>query len=199
MLPLHPHPTPSPYTLSLLPTLLLTQLLTLLLTLLLPTVPGNRLPTRRQRRWGNSLRRSKSLLRGSTRLTGSTRAIIELDEGLGLGGLALRTSGAALRTLPKPRIVVDNLDRLSIHQLLAELNRRRVVHRPVAHVDEDAAERRVVPLVRDDVDAVNCSLAEQLLEGVLDVAPIDIVKSARNANARLSRERHVCKEGGGAG
>ena len=59
-------------------------------------------------------------------------------------------------------------------------------------MDEDAAEGRVVPLVRHDVDAVNRSLAEQLLEGVLDVAPIDIVKSARNANARLSRERHVC-------
>ena len=97
-------------------------------------------------------------------------------------------SGGATRShaLPIPRMLVDNLQLTALHKLLAPVHDLLIVLRPIAHVDEDPAKRRVIITPTHDVNPLNSPLTKQRLEGVLDIAPTDVVESAGNANARLS-------------
>ena len=59
-------------------------------------------------------------------------------------------------------------------------------------MDKDPTERTVIITPGHDVNTLNSSLAEACLEHILNIAPADVVESARNADARLSdKGRHV--------
>jgi len=59
-------------------------------------------------------------------------------------------------------------------------------------VDKDPTERTVIITPGHDVNTLNSSLAEDCLEHILNIAPADVVESARNADARLSdKGRHI--------
>ena len=83
-------------------------------------------------------------------------------------------------------MVVNYLPRLTSLQSVAECSNFWHVDRPVAHVYKDPAERAVIIASCDDVNPLNRPLAEDRLEYTLHITPVDVVKCARNADARLS-------------
>tara|TARA_Y100000591_G_C21740311_1_gene648978 strand:+ start:39 stop:416 length:378 start_codon:yes stop_codon:yes gene_type:complete len=96
-------------------------------------------------------------------------------------GLGNSTGGA----LPKVGRVIDNLNGVAIKKTLANIV-GSVVIRPKAQMYEDLA-KGIAGLTRlNDVNALNGTLADDFLKDALDDFPVDIVKSARNADGGRS-------------
>lgn len=53
-------------------------------------------------------------------------------------------------------------------------------------MDKDPAERAVIITPGHNVNSLNRSFAEDCLEHILNITPVDVVEGARNADARLS-------------
>ena len=115
---------------------------------------------------------------------------IELDPRLGLVSTPwLRLVDSASRDLPKPRLVVHDLDLLIVHQLLANGVCLLAV-RPLLEVDEHTLERyTVLGLPLHHVNPLNLAKME-LVEHVRNPPIGDVRKHPRNAQRRL-RARKV--------
>ena len=87
------------------------------------------------------------------------------------------------RALPKPGLVVDNLNLFAGEKAVAN---GAVCLIPTLEVNENAVELiAVVVLPLNNVDTVHTSFTKQLLEGFLHLLPGDVIKCTRNADARL--------------
>jgi len=97
--------------------------------------------------------------------------------------LAHRLCDSTHRALPKPGLVVDDLNLFAGEKAVANGAMCLI---PTLEVNENAVELiAVVVLPLNNVDAVHTSFSKQLLEGVLHLLPGDILKCTRNADTRL--------------
>jgi hypothetical protein len=98
---------------------------------------------------------------------------------------AIRFRDSALDTLPKPGIVVDQLDSFTSKKLVPDFGDVRIVYWPGTKVYKNPTELRVLPRVLatfNKINSFNCAWTDKFFENVLNIFPRNISECARNAD-----------------
>ena len=113
------------------------------------------------------------------------RRVIVKNERLLARACAIRFRDSTLDTLPKPGIVIDQLDGFSSKKLVPDFGDVGIVNWPGTKVHKNPTELRVLSRVLarfNKINSFNRAWTDKFFEDILNISPINIGECAWNAD-----------------